>query len=112
MVGGPVTKQAVRLRIVPRKGWSVEVVPFVRTMASRMTGSSAVRGQAGRQARTSRPAFHDFAAPVDELDWTGEVTRIDPDGGQTLLGGWVLGSQMGWYRPGGNLITPNIGLDG
>jgi hypothetical protein len=45
-------------------------------------------------------------------DWTREETRIDPDGGQALLGGWVLGSLTGWYRRGGNLIIANIGLGG
>ena len=42
-------------------------------------------------------------------DGRGGVTRIDPDGGQTLLGGWG-GSPPGWPSTRGQPGHANIGL--
>ena len=75
-----------------------------------------------------------FTLDVDQLGWTGQdlqrpesvvaepdgtlwasdgrggVTRIDPDGGQTLLGGWGGEPNGLAIDPDGNLVTANIGL--
>jgi gluconolactonase len=79
-------------------------------------------------------SINSFTLDIDELGWTGEdlqrpesvvaepdgtlwtsdgrggVTRIDPDGGQTLLGGWGGEPNGLAIDPDGNLVTANIGL--
>ncbi|HEU4897850.1 MAG TPA: SMP-30/gluconolactonase/LRE family protein, partial [Actinomycetota bacterium] len=75
-----------------------------------------------------------FTLDLDQLGWTGQdlqrpesvvaepdgtlwasdgrggVTRIDPDGSQTLLGGWGGEPNGLAIDPDGNLVTANIGL--
>src|SRR4029450_9150416 len=75
-----------------------------------------------------------FTLDLDQLGWTGQdlhrpesvvaepdgtlwasdgrggVTRIDPDGSQTLLGGWGGEPNGLAIDPGGNLVTANIAL--
>jgi gluconolactonase len=75
-----------------------------------------------------------FTLEIDELGWAGQdlhrpesvvaepdgtlwvsdgrggVTRIDPDGGQTLLGGWGGEPNGLAIDPDGNLVTANIGV--
>ena len=79
-------------------------------------------------------AIASFTLDLDELGWTGRdlqrpesvvaepdgtlwasdgrggVTRIDPDGGQTLLGGWGGEPNGLAIDPDGNLVTANIAL--
>jgi gluconolactonase len=79
-------------------------------------------------------AIGSFALDLDQLGWTGQnlqrpesvvaepdgtlwasdsrggVTRIDPDGGQELLGGWGGEPNGLAIDPDGNLVTANIAL--
>src|SRR4029453_14423186 len=79
-------------------------------------------------------AITSFTLDIDQLGWTGQdlhrpesvvaepdgtlwtsdgrggVTRIDPDGGQILLGGWGGEPNGLAIDPEGNLVTANIGL--
>ena len=79
-------------------------------------------------------AIRSFTLDLDALSWTGRdlqrpesvvaepdgtlwasdgrggVTRIDPDGGQALLGGWGGEPNGLAIDPDGNLVTANIGL--
>jgi gluconolactonase len=78
--------------------------------------------------------INSFTLDIDQLGWTGQdlqrpesvvaepdgtlwtsdgrggVTRIDPDGGQTLLGGWGGEPNGLAIDPDGNLVTANIAL--
>src|SRR4029450_9329276 len=79
-------------------------------------------------------AISSFTLDLDQLGWTGQdlqrpesvvaepdgtlwasdgrggVTRIDPDGSQTLLGGWDGEPNGLAIDPDGNLVTANIAL--
>jgi gluconolactonase len=78
--------------------------------------------------------INSFTLDIDQLGWTGNdlqrpesvvaepdgtlwtsdgrggVTRIDPDGGQTLLAGWGGEPNGLAIDPDGNLVTANIAL--
>ena len=79
-------------------------------------------------------SINSFTLDIDQLGWTGQdlqrpesvvaepdgtlwtsdgrggVTRIDPDGGQTLLVGWGGEPNGLAIDPDGNLVTANNGL--